>query len=30
MAIKLSGCTQAQRFALANNAELDECAMNLN
>ena len=27
MAIKLSGCTQAQRFALAKNAELDECAM---
>lgn len=27
MAIGLTGCTQAQRFALAKNAELDECAM---
>ncbi|MEC4749854.1 hypothetical protein [Methylomicrobium sp. Wu6] len=27
MAIGLAGCTQAQRFALAKNAELDECAM---
>lgn len=27
VAIGVSGCTQAQRFALIKNAELDQCAM---